>query len=130
MSYRHVAAGDHEPELAPGHWPGQNSDLSDPLRMLAQLQQKLASLPTIEQAKGVLMARFSLEADAAFALLVRWSQSNNVKLRTVSARLTAAASDPGALQDLVETLQQRTAHLPARGPEGLEVQILDEEARG
>jgi len=130
MSYSHAAAGDHEPDLGSAPRPGQTADLSDPFRTLAQLQQKLASLPTIEQAKGILMARFSLEPDAAFALLVRWSQVNNLKLRTVSARLTAAASDPAGLQHLVEALQQRTAYLPARGPENLEVQILDEEARG
>jgi hypothetical protein len=43
----------------------------------------------IEQAKGMLMALYQLNADAAFGIL-RWrSQELNVKLATVAAKLVA-----------------------------------------
>lgn len=41
----------------------------------------------IGQAQGMLMERFDLTADQAFAVLLRYSQDNNVKLRKVAERL-------------------------------------------
>jgi GAF domain-containing protein len=41
----------------------------------------------IGQAQGILMERFDLTADQAFAVLLRYSQDNNVKLRVVADRL-------------------------------------------
>ena len=41
----------------------------------------------IGQAQGILMERFDLSADQAFAVLLRYSQDNNVKLRVVADRL-------------------------------------------
>jgi hypothetical protein len=83
-------------------------DVSQSRRILLELQQKLESMPVIEQAKGILMARFSLDAQRAFSLLVRWSQVNNVKLRTVCDSLVAAADDAAVLDGTIQSLQQRT----------------------
>jgi hypothetical protein len=83
-------------------------DVAQSRRILVELQQKLESMPAIEQAKGILMARFSLDAPRAFNLLVRWSQVNNVKLRAVSDLLVGAADDPAALDRTIEGLQQHT----------------------
>ncbi len=63
---------------------------------------------TIEQAKGVLMLAYGLDADAAFAMLRWWSRNRNVKVREVADRLLAAAreghvSHPG-LRRLLDTL--------------------------
>jgi len=41
----------------------------------------------IGQAQGILMERFDLNADQAFAVLLRYSQDNNIKLREVADRL-------------------------------------------
>jgi GAF domain-containing protein len=41
----------------------------------------------IGQAQGILMERFGLNADQAFGVLRRYSQSNNVKLRLVAERI-------------------------------------------
>ena len=41
----------------------------------------------IGQAQGILMERFDLTDDQAFAVLLRYSQDNNVKLRVVADRL-------------------------------------------
>jgi hypothetical protein len=48
------------------------------------LRAHLASMPVIEQAKGILMARYQISADVAFALLQRWSSHTNIKLRDIS----------------------------------------------
>lgn len=50
----------------------------------------------IGQAQGILMERYNLDADKAFAVLVRYSQDTNTKLREVAERLidTRALPDP------------------------------------
>lgn len=60
----------------------------------ADLRAQVASLPIIEQAKGILMGSLHLDADAAFALLRRWSSHTNTKLRELSRLLVDAASHP------------------------------------
>jgi hypothetical protein len=42
------------------------------------------------------MERFDLNADQAFAVLRRYSQDNNVKLRTVAEQLIATRRLPGS----------------------------------
>jgi hypothetical protein len=60
------------------------------------LRRLAASLPVIEQAKGVLMAYYGCDAEAAFSILRRWSSTRNVKLRTVAAAVLCAASRPSS----------------------------------
>jgi GAF domain-containing protein len=48
----------------------------------------------IGQAQGILMERFDLTADQAFAVLLRYSQDNNVKLRVVADRLVQTRELP------------------------------------
>ena len=47
----------------------------------------LSTRDVIGQAKGILMERFGLTADAAFTMLVKASSQTNVKLRTVCEQL-------------------------------------------
>jgi GAF domain-containing protein len=54
---------------------------------LRQLHAALSTRDLIGQAKGVLMERHQLTADAAFALLVQVSQDTNTKLRDVAGEL-------------------------------------------
>jgi PAS domain-containing protein len=65
-------------------------------RQEGQLRDALTSRATIDQAKGILMARLGVDADAAFAVLTRRSQHANVKLREVARQLIeeAAAVSP------------------------------------
>ncbi|HWJ67786.1 MAG TPA: PAS and ANTAR domain-containing protein [Nocardioides sp.] len=63
---------------------------------------------TIEQAKGILMLGYGLDADAAFAMLKWWSRNRNVKVRAVADRLIQVAreghvSHPG-LRRLLDAL--------------------------
>ena len=51
------------------------------------LQQAMQSRAAIEQAKGILMARHKLTADAAFELMREASSRRNVKLRVLAERV-------------------------------------------
>ncbi len=96
----HVAAGHGHrlPRAADDHHhaPTAPADAAGEVAALrvenANLRAKLASLPVIEQAKGILMSRYQISADAAFNLLCRWSSHTNLKLRDISERLVDAAS--------------------------------------
>jgi GAF domain-containing protein len=49
----------------------------------------------VGQAMGILMERYALDADRAFAVLARYSQHTNTKLRTVALRLIQTRTLPG-----------------------------------
>ncbi|HWI44279.1 MAG TPA: ANTAR domain-containing protein [Nocardioides sp.] len=74
----------------------------------AAVAASAASRDTIEQAKGILMLGYGLDADAAFAMLKWWSRNRNVKVREVAERLIQVAreghvSHPG-LRKLLDAL--------------------------
>jgi GAF domain-containing protein len=56
-------------------------------RSESTLWQAIEARKLIGQAQGILMERFDLTDDQAFAVLRRYSQDNNVKLRDVALRL-------------------------------------------
>jgi AmiR/NasT family two-component response regulator len=51
------------------------------------LPQAVATRQLIGQAQGILMERHKITGNRAFALLVRHSQQENIKLRELSERL-------------------------------------------
>ena len=51
------------------------------------LWQAVDARKLIGQAQGMLMERFALDTDQAFAVLLRYSQDRNLKLRTVAEQL-------------------------------------------
>lgn len=57
-----------------------------------RLGDAMKSRAVIEQAKGILMAAQRCDEDEAFALLVRASQRENIKLRDVARRIVADAA--------------------------------------
>ncbi|MFP5072734.1 GAF and ANTAR domain-containing protein [Pseudonocardia nantongensis] len=61
-------------------------------RHQTQLEQALRSRDMIGQAKGILMERFGISADDAFAMLVQSSQNTNVKLVDVAQWLTGSTA--------------------------------------
>jgi transcriptional regulator with GAF, ATPase, and Fis domain len=58
------------------------------------LRDALVARDVIGQAKGILMARHRIDADAAFDLLVRVSQDQNVKVRTLAEYVAATGELP------------------------------------
>ena len=55
----------------------------------ARLQARLASMPVIEQAKGIILAQTGWPEDQAFDALRRASQRENIKLRDLAAKIVA-----------------------------------------
>jgi GAF domain-containing protein len=65
-----------------------NADvLASSTRLAQQMQEAMRSRATIEQAKGILMARLGCTADEAFGYLSRQSQQVNRKLHEIAAEL-------------------------------------------
>jgi len=62
------------------------------VREREHLKDAVEGRTVIGQAQGILMARFGLDADRAFSVLRRFSQSQNIKLRAV-AELVIATGD-------------------------------------
>jgi GAF domain-containing protein len=67
----------------------------------------LSGRDVIGQAKGILMERFRMTADAAFAVLARASQETNTKLRDVAGELCRSGSLPGAARPGHASARQR-----------------------
>ena len=82
-----------------GLWLAPSTD-TDRLRYsaYARLQARLASMPVIEQAKGVIMAQFGWPEDQAFDALRRASQRENIKVRDLAARIVAQTARPAPAQ--------------------------------
>jgi GAF domain-containing protein len=53
----------------------------------ATLREAITSRTVIGQAEGIIMERFAVDADQAFAVLVRYSQHRNVKLALVAQEI-------------------------------------------
>ncbi|HEU5388958.1 MAG TPA: ANTAR domain-containing protein [Streptosporangiaceae bacterium] len=60
----------------------------------ARLQARLDSMPVIEQAKGIVMARKSCGPDEAFDLLRRASQRANVKVSVLATQIVQQIASP------------------------------------
>ena len=56
-------------------------------RQEASLWQAIDARKLVGQAQGILMERFDIDSDQAFAVLRRYSQDHNIKLRGVAQRL-------------------------------------------
>ncbi|GAA1482325.1 GAF and ANTAR domain-containing protein [Gordonia sinesedis] len=63
------------------------------VREREQLRMALSSRDLIGQAKGMIMERYRIDADAAFRLLARLSQDSNTKLVEVARQVIAAGPD-------------------------------------
>jgi aryl carrier-like protein len=74
----------------------ERSEISALRRENEQLRQAMDSRAVIDQAKGALMLRYGLDDVAAFALLRRWSQSSNRKVRTIADTLVSVVCADGS----------------------------------
>lgn len=89
---------------------------------VAQLEAAVEAHGRIGQAMGILMARYSIGADAAFAALARVSQRHNLKLRRLADAVinTTTGTDrtlPRELTDaLEELLRSSEGSDPTKGP--------------
>lgn len=81
------------------------------------LRQALETRTVIGQAQGVLMERFEIDADRAFATLRRYSQQHNIKLKVLCRQLVETrALPPHEVDDesAAEPVAESGAALPER----------------
>jgi len=74
--------------------PEEPQSLEDLRARVDQLEAALASHAAVDQARGCLMALHRIDADAAWALLVRVSSHQNIKVRTLAEAVVALVSSP------------------------------------
>lgn len=106
-----VPHADGHPRPSPAEAGGEA-----PLRTeVAQLRRAMESRPTIDLARGILMATFALSPDDAWVALVAASQNSNTKLREVAQQVVDAVRG----EPLSESLRAHLAvsHLDADGCE-------------
>jgi hypothetical protein len=116
--------------LPAGDGPFDQRQTDQLLADLTNLRHKLDTLPVIEQSKGILMGRYSIDADTAFQVLCRWSSHHNIKLHTMAQVLVTAATHPAmtvsarvrAVDEVIEIFEE-TKHVknPALGSPGAKV---------
>lgn len=95
-------------------------DMTEPLsrarsrEVAAALRKAIAARAVIEQAKGVLMLAYGLDAEAAFAMLSWQSQHANIKLRELAERLVAVVGgEASATAAIRQHLDEIVYSLPA-----------------
>lgn len=102
-------------------WPGTDKDVAEVLRLEnEQLRVALDSRAVIEQAKGALVLRYGIPPERAFAVLRRWSQDRNIKLRTIADALIAVSRGEGTTAfdaDLLGWLQESLDRAEAPSPD-------------
>ncbi|HEU4946772.1 MAG TPA: ANTAR domain-containing protein [Kribbella sp.] len=87
------------------------------LAEVRNLHRALLTRGQIDQAKGVLMALYGLDADAAFAMLVWYSRRTNLPLRELSMRFLAALRHDRADALTMARADELLADLTCRPPE-------------
>ncbi|MFE7897620.1 ANTAR domain-containing protein [Streptomyces sp. NPDC057424] len=88
------------PAIAPPEEDGQGLRAE-----VAQLRRAMQTRPTIDLARGILMASFSLSPEAAWSVLVRTSQNTNTKLHNLAQDLVGTVRG----STLPEQVQQQLA---------------------
>jgi ANTAR domain-containing protein len=100
---------------------------SEQERISAAVQAIIGQRALIEQAKGMLMFVYGIDADAAFEVLRQQSQQHNVKLRLIAEQISkdlVEVSQAGrpvgrlALDEVLLTGHQRIANVAARQMDG------------
>ena len=82
----------------------------------ARLQARLASMPVIEQAKGVIMAQFGWTEEQAFDALRKASQASNIRVRDLAAMIVARTVRPAQPRSDVDGGEAAVLSLPGIQP--------------
>ena len=93
------------------------ADLDRALARIQQLEFAVETHGRIGQAMGILMRRYSICSDAAFAALCRVSQHHNIKLRTLAESVieTVTTPDCSMPREIREALEELLRHGGAGG---------------
>ncbi|MFC8363124.1 ANTAR domain-containing protein [Streptomyces griseorubiginosus] len=91
--------------------PEPGVDVDEELRLeVAQLRRAMRTRPSIDVARGIVMASFGLSSEDAWTVLVTASQNTNIKLRQLAEGLMGAVDG----QPVAEDVRQQMARAVAR----------------
>lgn len=91
-----------------------SEDADEDLRIeVAQLRRAMQTRPTIDLARGILMASFSLSSEEAWTVLVSASQNTNTKLHSLAGDLVAAVKGDALPEAVQEQLSAAVARVTA-----------------
>ncbi|MER5942280.1 ANTAR domain-containing protein [Streptomyces sp. NPDC001928] len=94
-----------------------SEDFVQDLRIeVAQLRRAMQTRPTIDLARGILMASFSLSSEDAWTVLVEASQNTNTKLHTLAGDLVGAVKGDPLSEAVREQLSCAVAKVGSGGP--------------
>ncbi|MCF0077332.1 ANTAR domain-containing protein [Streptomyces lomondensis] len=122
------AVTDAEPGAVTDAEPGAVTDAEadqDLRAEVAQLRRAMQTRPTIDLARGILMASFGLSPEAAWSVLVRTSQNTNTKLHHLARDLVGSVHGSTLPEPVRQQLaaavagastRSETAMCPASGP--------------
>lgn len=87
---------------------GYYVDVTDGMQadLTSEVKQVVKSRAVIEQAKGVLMAAYGIDADRAFDILTWRSQVTHVKVKAVAAQFLAAVVRDGLSPETVSAIDR------------------------
>ncbi|MFI8998594.1 anti-sigma factor antagonist [Streptomyces sp. NPDC053542] len=102
------------------HDPGPPKETDQDLHALvAQLRRAMRTRPTIDMARGMLMASFNLSPEAAWEVLVTTSQNTNTKLYRLAGDLVntvQGAALPPAIQEQLTAAVAKARRAPVAPP--------------
>ncbi|WP_405576820.1 ANTAR domain-containing protein [Streptomyces sp. NBC_01092] len=94
-----------------------SEDFLQDLRIeVAQLRRAMQTRPTIDLARGILMASFSLSSEDAWTVLVEASQNTNTKLHTLAGDLVGAVKGDPLPEAVRDQLSCAVAKVGSGGP--------------
>ena len=92
---------------------GQSHREALPESALARMQAQMATMPVIEQAKGIVMAQEKCEPEEAFDLLRRISQRTGVKVHMLAAQIVEHVSSAGTNGNVTSIALGAMRYLPS-----------------
>ncbi|MCF1592114.1 ANTAR domain-containing protein [Streptomyces muensis] len=94
-----------------------SEDAQHDLRIeVAQLRRAMQTRPTIDLARGILMASFSLSSEEAWTVLVTASQNTNTKLHSLADDLVTAVKGDALPDEVQEHLSAAVARIGSAAP--------------
>lgn len=132
LTVTHALFGHRDPDAAAaaarhtgdaGHFAERNDpealdETHHDLRIeVAQLRRAMQTRPTIDLARGILMASFSLSSEEAWTVLVTASQNTNTKLHSLAGNLVTAVKGDALSDELQEHLSAAVARISSAAPE-------------
>jgi len=112
--------GDPDPDPVPE--PEPEVDVDEELRLeVAQLRRAMRTRPSIDVARGIVMASFGLSCEDAWTVLVTASQNTNTKLHHLAENLMGAVDGTPVAEEVRQQMAVAVAKVRGISPRSQEI---------